>query len=63
MDSTRTTRAAIAGIAMAFLSVIVLFVGRDLFGWAGSLLAVLLIILVARGLHPVIIRWIRGDQP
>ena len=48
---------------MAFLSVIVLFVGRDLFGWAGSLLAVLLIILVARGLHPVIIRWIRGDQP
>lgn len=62
VDSAQSTRAAVAGIAMAFLSVLLLFLGQDLFGWAGFLLAVLVIFLVARGLHPMILRWIRGTE-
>jgi len=60
VDSGRTTRAAIAGISMAFLSVILIFLGRDLLGWAGVLLSGVLIVLIARALQPLIVRWITG---
>jgi len=63
MDSAATTRAAVAGIAMAFMSLVLVFLGKDLFGWPGFVLAVLVVLLVLRSLNPVIIRWIRGREP
>ena len=48
---------------MAFLSVMLLFLGRYLFGWLGVTIAVPLVLLVARRVQPAIVRWIRGTQP
>jgi hypothetical protein len=63
VGSPRATRAAVVGIAMAFFSVVLLFLGQDLFGTAGFVLAILVIVFIARALHPVFLRWIRGDEP
>ncbi len=60
MESAQATRAAVAGVAMAFLSIVTLSVGRHLFGWSGVVAALILIMLIARGLHSVVVRWIRG---
>jgi hypothetical protein len=63
VDSPRATRAALVGIAMASVSVMVLFLGKDLFGAAGFILAILVIVMMARALHPFFVRWIRGHEP
>jgi hypothetical protein len=63
MDSSGTTRAAVAGIGMAFLSLVLLFLGQDLFGWAGVLLAALILLVLVRALQAPIVRWIRGSAP
>ena len=63
MESDQATRAAVAGVAMAFLTVVLLLLGKYLFGWLGVIVAVLAVFLLARGLQPVIVRWIRGTQP
>ena len=62
MDSAQTTRAAVAGISMAFLSIVLLSLGRTLFGWGGFLLAIVVIALTVRGLQPMMVRWIRGGR-
>jgi hypothetical protein len=62
MDSSGTTRAAVAGIGMAFLSLVLLFLGQDFFGWAGVLLAALVVIVLVRALQAPIVRWIRGSE-
>jgi len=62
MESDQATRAAVAGVAMAFASIVILSVGRHLFGWTGVVAAVVVILLVARALHSVILRWIRGTR-
>jgi hypothetical protein len=62
VDSSQTTRAAVAGVGMAFLSLVLFYLGRDLFGWTGAIIALLAILLIARALQPAIVRWIRGTQ-
>jgi len=46
---------------MAFLSIVLLFLGQDLYGWTGVLLAAVIVIGLVRGLQPAIVRWIRGS--
>jgi hypothetical protein len=45
---------------MAFFSVVLIILGRSLYGWIGLVVAGVLVLLIARGLQPLIIRWIRG---
>jgi hypothetical protein len=45
---------------MAFFSLVLIILGRSLFGWIGVVTAVIVVMLIARGLQPLIVRWIRG---
>jgi hypothetical protein len=47
---------------MAFFSVVLIFLARSLFGWIGVVTAVVVVMLIARGLQPVVVRWIRGAR-
>ena len=47
---------------MAFLSLVLLFLGQDRFGWAGVLGAGVLVLVLVRVLQPTIVRWIRGPE-
>ena len=60
MEPAQTTRAAIAGVSMAFFSLVLIILGRSMFGWIGAVAAVVVVVVVARGLQPAIVRWIRG---
>jgi hypothetical protein len=62
MDSSQTTRAAVTGIAMAFLSLVLLFLGQDYLGWAGVVLAAVVVLVLVRALQPAMVRWIRGSE-
>ena len=62
VDSSQTTRSAMAGVTMAFFTIVLISLGKYLMGWMGVVVAVLLIMVVVRGLQPVMVRWIRGSR-